>query len=652
MVPEGEERGGRFDDLFEDLDKFFAPGSPGTDRRRSGSDEETDNAETDADETGVEATGPAGRSPDSGSTVPSEGVEGADGAEGAEGADDLLPPGWEPDIEGLDLGLDPTATIPPLTRTPSPREPEAAAGGGSDEPVPGRDTGTDEAEASDAEPAQPAGEPPSFEREGPSEIWKNEPAGEMTGRDWSRLRHVLGEEEGAEEIEYPPESSGEPEADLYGYEEEEGFGEAAAVDPGARIQGEHELTLDDLKKAPPEYRDLPGVGEAEAESAAVEGEADTVREQEAGVEEVSAQADAEKQEGLVAEVPSPREPYWEEPGISDVEAAADRLAAEFGEARGPDEIEEELLAGIEESEGPRTVKVGGPDSMTGPTWEEPTSQPLMAESGAPEPGRNLPAAVLTAAILAAAALISLALAKAAFAVVAGAVVLLGQAELYSTMQRKGHQPATALGLVIGGFTLAGAYLKGEAAMAFFMVLGVMLSFLWYMAAAPKAREGAIRNIASTMLGVLYVPFLAGFIMIILAQAQSGRALMLAVLGLTFIYDISAFLFGSFWGSRALAPTISPKKSWEGLFGATVVTFALSVAILPSIDPLTLGRAVGLALVVAVFAPLGDLAESALKRDLGVKDMGSLLPGHGGVLDRIDSLLFVAPAAFYFLRLIF
>jgi phosphatidate cytidylyltransferase len=220
------------------------------------------------------------------------------------------------------------------------------------------------------------------------------------------------------------------------------------------------------------------------------------------------------------------------------------------------------------------------------------------------------------------------------------------------MQRKGHQPATALGLVIGAFALAGAYLKGEQAMLFFVVLGLMLSFLWYMAAAPKAREGALAHMGSTIFGVLYVPFLAGFILLIVAQPRSGRALMLAVLGLTFIYDIAAFLFGSWSGRRPLAPTISPKKSWEGLFGATVVVFALAIAILPSIDPLDLLKSVGLALVVAVFAPLGDLAESAIKRDLGVKDMGSILPGHGGVLDRIDSVLFVAPAAFYFLRLIF
>jgi phosphatidate cytidylyltransferase len=585
MVPEGDERAGKFEDLFEDLDKFFAQGNPGPGRRGSGA------GGADEKDPGSAET----RRPDRGGPL-------EPGA--SEPAEDLLPPGWEPDIEGLDLGSDSSA---------DPRK-----------PVDGR---------------SPPAEPPEDEVPG----------------EWSRLRDSLGDdeqvedeeqvkdEEQVEEIEYPGgRPAAETEEDLFGYDADEDLGEAVAMDAGANREEGHELSLEDLKKAPPEYRDLPRAEEEEA----------------AGLggpfgEDEGARARAEADEEQVPETSSEEESYWDEPDIADVEAAADNLAASFGGARGPGQVEEELLADIEEPDGPRTVRVGGTEPLTGPTWEEPTSRPIMAEqAGPPEPARNLPAAVLTAAILAGVALVSLAVAKAAFAVVAGGVVLLGQAELYATMQRKGHQPATALGLVIGGFTLAGAYLKGEQAMVFFVVLGLMLSFLWYMAAVPKAREGALAHIGSTLLGVLYVPFLAGFILVILAQSQSGRALMLAVLGLTFIYDISAFLFGSFWGSRPLAPTISPKKSWEGLFGATVVTFALAVAILPSIDPLNLVKSVGLAIIVAVFAPLGDLAESAIKRDLGVKDMGSVLPGHGGVLDRIDSVLFVAPAAFYFLRLIF
>jgi phosphatidate cytidylyltransferase len=580
LAPEGDERSGKFDDLFEDLDKFFAQGD----------------AET------------SGRTPraraDSGAESPDPDEE----AGGREQPEDLLPPGWQPDIEGLDLG-------------------DAA-------PAPAGDR--ESQSRPDDRPSEPVPE------EGPS---SDDATGEMTGEDWRRLRDAVGEEgEGQEPDASERFSPAGTERDLFGTDADDDLADGIVLETGPAREERRELSLEDLKKAPPEYERLPRPDEEEAlvPPGAVDQEGD-----------LATPPVEEDDEALVATEPTPEEPYWAQPDMAEVEAAADNLAVSFGGAE-PERVEEELLADIEaEPEGPRTVRVGATEPLTGPTWEEPTSRPVMADQGgAPEPERNLPAAVLTAAILAAVALISLAVAKAAFAVIAGAVVLLGQAELYATMQRKGHQPATALGLVIGGFTLAGAYLKGEQAMAFFLVLGLMLSFLWFMAAVPKAREGALAHIGSTMLGVLYVPFLAGFILIILAQPQSGRALMLAVLGLTFVYDIAAFLFGSFWGSRALAPTISPKKSWEGLFGATVVTFALAIAILPSIEPLDLVKSVGLAIIVALFAPLGDLAESVIKRDLGVKDMGSILPGHGGVLDRIDSVLFVAPAAFYFLRLVF
>jgi phosphatidate cytidylyltransferase len=552
MVPKDEERGGKFDDLFEDLDRFFAQNNPGSPRPE-----------------------PEGRGDD------------------LDHPEELLPAGWEPDIEGIDLP----------TERESKLEAHETDGPAADDPAPDDRTQGDPT-------------PDDREREDPLRSRDDRVAQDPTG--------------------------GDPHSD-----------DLVPDEPGEQAAEEdlHELTLHDLEKAPPEYRDLPRAEDAEDE---------TEEPAEVGARGIRGEERPPESDYEVAtwdfpppEEPSADEPSADEPEFADVEAAADNLAASFEDRRDPGEVEEELLADIEEPSGPRTVRVGGPEPLTGPTWEEPTSHPILTEAGGPpEPGRNLPAAVLTAAGLAAVALLTLAWARAAFAVVASAVVLLGQAELYATMHRKGHQPATALGLVVGGFTLAGAYLKGEQAMAFFAVLGLLLSFLWYMAAVPKAREGAIANMATTMLGVLYVPFLAGYILIILAQRNSGRSLMLAILGLTFVYDIAAFLFGSWSGRRPLAPSISPRKSWEGLFGATVVTFALAIAILPSIHPLNLVKSVGLAVVVTVFAPLGDLAESSLKRDMGVKDMGSVLPGHGGVLDRIDSVLFVAPAAFYFLRLIF
>ena len=571
--------------------------------------------------------------------------EGTGGDEPSETSDDLLPPGWEPDIEGLDLAEG------RAEESAAPRHPqnevgsEGGAGDLAEEPIEDR----------------------SGER---GEDVVDRSAGEMTSEEWARLRDMLGDGEAEREGEAYPVTADTPEVS----EEEAAYAESGEepdwLEPGAG----RELTLDDLKKAPPEYRDLPGPTghDVEAGAGAPTGE------------DARAAWGRGAEEG--AEESATEETAAGEPTMAEVEAAADQLAEEFRGPEGarapegarpgqqaepgepteyaepaqgpmePAEVEKQLLADLEEGGGPRTVRVGAAESLTGPTWEEPTSRPVMAEPTIPPgPGqaRDMTAAVMTAAGLAAIGLISLLIAKWLFAIVATGVVVIGQMELYGTMHRRGHQPATALGLAVGALVMAAAYLKGEATMTFFLVLGLFLSFLWYMAAPLKARENLIRNVGATMLGVLYVPFLAGYVLLLLSQKNSGRALMVTVIALAFVYDIAAYFFGSFWGSRALAPTISPRKSWEGLLGATAVTLALSVALIPSaVDYLTVVRAIGLAVVIIVFAPLGDLVESLIKRDLGVKDMGSILPGHGGILDRIDSVLLVAPAAFYYLRLIF
>jgi phosphatidate cytidylyltransferase len=186
---------------------------------------------------------------------------------------------------------------------------------------------------------------------------------------------------------------------------------------------------------------------------------------------------------------------------------------------------------------------------------------------------------------------------------------------------------------------------------------------WYVAAPVRARRGIVTNLGATLTGILYVPFLGSYALLLLRAPEAvGRNLLLVVVGLTVLYDISAYGIGSLWGSRPLAPTVSPRKSWEGVIGATFILLLFALALIPLVTPfadpagadsggLGAGAAVGLALVIAVAAPLGDLAESALKRDLGVKDMGTLLPGHGGILDRIDSILFAAPAAWYFMRIV-
>jgi phosphatidate cytidylyltransferase len=341
-----------------------------------------------------------------------------------------------------------------------------------------------------------------------------------------------------------------------------------------------------------------------------------------------------------------------------------------GQADGPDEVEHDLLSDLDEpGTPPRTVVVGG-EGMSGPSWQEPAAggggggrppprAPPPPPPRAPQPGeRDVPAAFLTGVLLAGVALAALWAGPAAFAVVAGLAVLVAQGELFGVMVKAHNQPATLVGLVAGVLMMAGAYFRGEAATPAMFALGVMAAFLWFMTVPAEHRTNVTRNIGLTVLNMAWIPLLAGYLIATL-KLPDGRSLVFAIVGLTFLFDTAAFLIGSVsgggWFQRPLAPNISPKKSWEGLLGGTLTTIVASGAFVTSfvgpfedkrVDALLLG------LVVSVAATLGDLAESVVKRDVGVKDMGTVLPGHGGVLDRIDSLLFVAPATFLLFRVIF
>jgi phosphatidate cytidylyltransferase len=351
--------------------------------------------------------------------------------------------------------------------------------------------------------------------------------------------------------------------------------------------------------------------------------------------------------------------------VEPVEAAGEGgpVAGLFGE-EDAGEIEEDILADLDEPEEAQRTVVVGAEGLGGPSWQEPTAIEVGADLERRGPGegeRDVPAAFLTGLVLAGIALGSLLLpGKAAFAIIAGIVVLVAQGELFGVTVKQHHQPATAVGLVAGALIMAGAYYHGEPAAIAMLALGVIATFLWFLAAPAGHRKGTLTNISLTIMNVTYIPLLASFLIVTLViDGSDGKALVLAVIGLTFIFDTAAFLVGSVWGGsffqRPLAPNTSPKKSLEGLIGATLVTIFVSMALVPSfVAPFEDKRieALALAVVVAAAATLGDLSESLIKRDLGIKDMGSVLPGHGGVLDRIDSLLFVAPAAFLLFRVIF
>jgi phosphatidate cytidylyltransferase len=280
---------------------------------------------------------------------------------------------------------------------------------------------------------------------------------------------------------------------------------------------------------------------------------------------------------------------------------------------------------------------------------------LIGELGPDE--RDVPAAFLTGVVLAIAALAALLIGDWLFGLLAAAVVLLAQGELFGVMVKHHRQPATAVGLVAGALMLAAGYFRGEGAVLAMFALGVAATFLWFMSGPSTGRRDATANIGLTVLNMAWVPLLGSYLFVLL-EGDSGTSLVVSVIGLTFVYDTAAFLSGSVWGGqffeRPLAPTISPKKSVEGVVIGTLVTVVVSVTLITSfVDPFENQRieALLLGLVVAAAATFGDLAESLVKRDVGIKDMGSILPGHGGVLDRIDSLLFVAPAAFFLYRII-
>jgi phosphatidate cytidylyltransferase len=280
--------------------------------------------------------------------------------------------------------------------------------------------------------------------------------------------------------------------------------------------------------------------------------------------------------------------------------------------------------------------------------------PPLEPAGTPVPGRgsrtgrNLPLAIVTGVGLAGLLLGALVLSKPVFVLFVLVVVLLAVTELIQVLRARATRPAAAVIYPMAILLLVGAYLKGPAALSFGLMLTVLAAFAWYL--VDRGRTEVTRNVAATVFAVLYLPFLAAHLPLVVARAEHYVGAMIGYALLVVAYDTAAYATGATLGRHPMAPHISPNKSWEGAAGATVLTLAVGAFVLPLWEPWTLPAGLTLAAVACVVAPLGDLSESMLKRDLAVKDMGSILPGHGGMLDRIDALLFMAPALYYVLAL--
>ncbi|MBO4258432.1 phosphatidate cytidylyltransferase [Streptomyces griseorubiginosus] len=300
----------------------------------------------------------------------------------------------------------------------------------------------------------------------------------------------------------------------------------------------------------------------------------------------------------------------------------------------------------------------GAARLSGPLFRDETPQtpPPLAVQQNPEPmpdasqpapqpqkksaGRDLSAAIGVGVGLGVVIIASLFVVKAVFVGVVAVAVVVGLWELTSRLAERKDIKAPLVPLALGGAAMVVAgYVRGAEGAWVAMALTALAVLVWRMTEPP---ENYLRDVTAGVFAAFYVPFLATFVALMLA-ADDGPWRVLTFLLLTVVSDTGAYAVGWRFGKHKLAPRISPGKTREGLLGA--VTFAMVAGALCMqflIDDGAWWQGLLLGLAVAASATLGDLGESMIKRDLGIKDMGTLLPGHGGIMDRLDSLLPTAP----------
>ena len=279
--------------------------------------------------------------------------------------------------------------------------------------------------------------------------------------------------------------------------------------------------------------------------------------------------------------------------------------------------------------------------------DPPPTGPRHAADNPPPAGRDIPTAVSVGLAIAALALILFHFGPAATMILVFAILALAGAEFFTAARRGGFRPATLLGLVAVAAMPLATYWRGEPAIVLVLFLTVAFGLLWFiLGLGPDATI----NLGVTLLGTIYVGVLGSFAALILKIPSQGVSILLVAVVAAVFYDVGGFAIGRRFGHTPLT-SVSPNKTVEGLV-AGLVASVLGVLIFTKVlgfGPFTFTHALLFGVAGAAAAALGDLAESVLKRDLGIKDMGTLIPGHGGVLDRFDGLLFVLPTAYYLTR---
>ena len=267
-------------------------------------------------------------------------------------------------------------------------------------------------------------------------------------------------------------------------------------------------------------------------------------------------------------------------------------------------------------------------------------------------GRDLPTAVLVGLLIGGSFAALLAIGPGWAMALVTVVVFLAAGELFDALRRAGYESATLFGIVgCTAFPLA-VYWRGTAAFSIMIVLAVAGCLLWFLVGAGGPDARVVQGVGATLLGIAWVGGFGSFAAAML-RIPDGRALVVIAAVAAVGYDVGGFFIGRNKGQRRLSD-VSPNKTVEGLLGGMVVCVVVVVIAVGSIKlgPWDgYGPALALGLAAAVAAPLGDLCQSLIKRDLGVKDMGTILPGHGGILDRFDAVLFVLPTIYYLVTIV-
>jgi phosphatidate cytidylyltransferase len=272
---------------------------------------------------------------------------------------------------------------------------------------------------------------------------------------------------------------------------------------------------------------------------------------------------------------------------------------------------------------------------------QPEGQP--GRQGQPPPkdpgraGRNLPVAIASGLVLGVAIIVSLVFWKTAFMLIVGAAVVVAIWELHQGLKARDidipQEP-----LMLGGVVMVClAYFKGTDWMVTATAVTALVTMLWLL---RRGVPGYVQNSTAAVFTLVYVPFLGSFVALMLGEDKGVKAIVTFIV-VTIASDIGGYAAGVLFGKHPMAPVISPKKSWEGFAGSALTCVVAGIVLVVVLFGAAWWVGVALGLIAVVMATLGDLCESVIKRDLGIKDMSQVIPGHGGLMDRLDSLLATA-----------